>query len=182
MKKIAGLSSLLSGLLPLVVILLLSFLTKDYLLFRDYVSVLGVKEFAGLFNFTLIVSGFLIIPFGLYIHKVVRKFYIPLLFAAVIASLIGIGIFPMSIEPWHEIFSSLFFLFVFILILVIGLKTKLGLFSKIAVVIGILGLLGDAAHIVLNFNPVIEAIQVFMITLWLIYCGIDSIKGGFGAD
>lgn len=180
MKKIAGVSALISGLLPLVVILALSFSTKDFLLFRDYISTLGVKEFAGFFNFTLIISGFLIIPFGFYIYKIIRKIYIAVLFVAVVVSLIGIGVFPMSIEPWHFAFSALFFFLVFVLILTMGLKTKLGYFSKTAIVIGVLGLVGDFVHLVLNFNPTVETLQVFMITIWLVYSGIDSLKGYFG--
>ena len=74
MKKLAGISALLSGLLPLLVIVSLSFLTKNYALFRDYISVLGIKEFALFFNASLIASGFLIIPFGLHMYKTTRKF------------------------------------------------------------------------------------------------------------
>ncbi len=179
MKKIAGLSALISGLLPLIVILSLSLATKDYMLFRDYISVLGVKEFAVNFNAALVVSGILIIPFGVYIYKVIRKFYIGILFVAVVASLIGIGIFPMYVEPWHFVFSTAFFGLVFILIAAIGLKTNIRHFSATAEAIGILGLIGDIAHIVLDFNPTIEAVQVFMIVLWLVYSGIDSLKGYF---
>ena len=180
MKKIAGVSALVSGLLPLAVILTLSFLTKDYLLFRDYISVLGVKEFGFLFNLTLVISGLLVIPFGLYIHRTIRKFYIVGLFSAVVVSLIGIGIFPMSIEPWHFAFSTLFFFLVFVLILAMGLETKLGHFSKTALIIGVFGLIGDLVHLLLDFNPAVEAIQVFMITLWLVYSGTDALKGYFG--
>ena len=180
MKKIAGLSALISGLLPLIVILTLSFLTKNFLLFRDYISVLGVKEFGFLFNSTLIISGFLVVPFGLYIYRTIRKFYIAGLFSIVVISLIGIGVFPMSIEPWHGIFSDIFFLLVFVLILVMGLKTKLGYFSKTALIVGIFGLIGDVIHLILDFNPTVEAIQVFMITVWLVYSGVDTLKGYFG--
>ena len=175
-KTIAGLSGIFSGLLPLLIIVLLSFVTKDYALFKEYVSVLGVKEFSNYFNWAIIISGFLIIPFAIYMSKFTRKLYVPALFTISIISLVGIGVFSMSVPLMHTLSTYTFFLFVFVLILVIGLTTKLGTFSRVTQVVGVVGLVGDGLHLISDFNPAIEAIQIFTLTFWLIYSGINILK------
>ncbi|MFA4819535.1 MAG: DUF998 domain-containing protein [Candidatus Aenigmatarchaeota archaeon] len=163
-----------SGLLPLAVITVLSFLAKDFTLFENYISDLGVSNYAIVFNASLVIAAILIVPFILHLGK--RYNYLkPVFFFAAVA-VAGVGIFPSS-GPVHWYVSAAFFILTFLTILLSGIKKRSKPSGALSIFLALLCFAG-----LLIFNPFIETLQVYAIGLWIAAAGLlsESIFGKKG--
>jgi hypothetical membrane protein len=66
---------------------------------------------ASIFNITMIVTGIMIIIAAYYVQAIFKKFLttIPLILFGI--GILGVGVFPGNIAPWHGIFALVIFLF-----------------------------------------------------------------------
>ncbi len=156
---------ILAGLLPLAVILVLSAASSDFVLFRNFISDLGVSEHAMVFNATLVVAAFLAVPFAFHVYK---GSYLIVLFLATILSLIGVGLFPSTSEL-HKPLAALFFVLAFVTVLAAGTKMTRRKSRWISFALGVLGFAGLAV-----FSPFTETLLVFAIGLWVAGVGLFS--------
>lgn len=160
-----------SGLLPLAAISALSFLASGFTLFEDYISDLGVSNYAIVFNSSLVIAAVLIVPFILHLGK--RYNYLkPVFFLAAVA-VAGVGVFPSS-DPVHWYVSAAFFILAFLTILLAGIKVRSKPSGAISILLALLCFAG-----LLVFNPFIETLQVFAVGLWVAIAGLLS-KSIFG--
>ena len=158
--KIHTLLVILASAVTVSTIIILSFLAKDITLFEDYISDLGVSEYAIIFNPALMTAGILVMPFALRIYKKDR--YLSLLIFASAAALAGVGIFTEASEL-HGPISGAFFLLSLIAMPYAGVKDKSN-FGKLSVALSAIGLIG-----LIFINPLIEALEVFLIAAWLAF-------------
>ena len=159
---------MIAGALPLAAIIAMSILTKDFVLFRDYLSDLGVGSYGFVFNLSLIAAGLLLIPFILHLYKSRPYKHLVALFLAAIIALFGVGMFPSS--SWvHGYASGAFFLLAFATIFFAGVSMKRG--KAISIAVSLLGFAGLAV-----FSPFVETVQVFAIGLWVIGVGFFSLR------
>ncbi len=161
----------IAGLLPLVVITALSFLAKDFILFENYISDLGVSNYAVVFNSSLVIAAILIVPFILHLGKG-YNYLKPVFFLAALA-VAGVGIFP-SLDPVHWYVSAAFFILAFLTILLAGIKIRSKSSGAISIFLALLCFAG-----LLVFNPFIETLQVYAIGIWIAAAGLLS-KRVFG--
>lgn len=156
---------IIAGLLPLIVIVLLSITTgTDFILFNNFLSDLGVGQHAAVFNTTLIVAPLLALPFIFHVYSG----RLTILFLATILSLIGVGLF--SSTSWlHIPAASLFFLLALVTIMTTGTKMTRRWSRLISFAISITGFALLAA-----FNPLTETLLVFAIGLWVAGVGLFS--------
>lgn len=157
--KIYKMCGIIAALIPIVTIIALSFLAKDFTLFSNYISDLGVSEYAIIFNTSLIIAGILLLPLVLHIYE--KDKYLAVLFLTTGAALAGVGIFNEASEL-HTSVSAAFFLLSFITMLYAGIREKSD-FGKVSIVLSLLGFLGLAF-----FNPFIETLLVFAIAGWIV--------------
>ncbi len=176
-KKIAGFSGMLTGLIPLTIVLINAFFFKNFQLFSDFISVLGVKENDLMFNFGMILTGLIAIPFFLYLHEIfARKLVIAITLTVLSASLIGIGLFPMG-SFLHNVFATLTFTFFFFLLFFFGLNAKtknlkIVLFFLAGACLILLVLIGLFDFFRIPLTPAIETIYFFLMTLTSLGGGI----------
>jgi hypothetical membrane protein len=94
------------------------FYKKPYSTRDNYISELGAptppetvrpEPSAGIFNYTLMVSGFLVAVATFFVQKVFRKLLITIPLALYGLAIIGVGIFPADKAPWHGIFALVVF-------------------------------------------------------------------------
>ena len=156
----------LAGLLPLVTITALSVVVPGFFLFQNYISDLGVSQYALIFSFSLVASGLLIIPFIFLAYK--KYSYLIVLFLAAILSLMGVVLFPLT-SKFHKPVTALFFLLVLASILTAGTKMTRKWSRWTSITLGILGFAGIAF-----FNPLTETLLVFAIGLWVAGVGLFS--------
>ena len=157
-----------AGLLPLVVITVLSFLAKDFILFESYISDLGVSDYAIVFNASLVIAAILVVPFILRLGKG-YNYLKPVFFLAAMA-VACVGIFPSS-DPVHWYVSAAFFILAFLTILLAGIKIRSKPSGAISIFLALLCFAG-----LLIFNPFIETLQVYTIGLWIAVAGLLSKK------
>ena len=156
---------IVAGLLPLVVVLLLS-VVSDFVLFENFISDLGIGMYALVFNATLIIAALLAVPFAFHVYK--RYNYLIILFLTTILFLIGVGLFP-STSGLHMPLAALFFLLAFATMLVAGTKMTRRRSRWTSFALGVLGFAGLAV-----FSPFTEALLVFAIGLWVTGVGLFS--------
>lgn len=157
---------MVAGLMPLVVITALSSLTSGFVLFRDYISALGVGEYATVFNGSLIVAAVLVIPFVIYTYE--RYSYLIILFLATAASLAGVGLYPAN-SSLHQTIAAVFFLLAFTTIIVAGMRMRRRTSRSVSIALGIIGLAG-----LTFFSPFAETLLVYAIGLWVTGVGLFS--------
>ncbi len=185
--RIVGITSILAGMIPLIVILILSFLTPGYQIIWDYISTIGVSEFGLYLNITLLITALLTIPFAIHIYRVTgNRWYIAAFSGLLIISMAGIGIFPADQEPMHTGFATILLLSSFIWVILIAIKTD-GIYSKISLALGTIGLVSFLAHVIaflfLEITPKVsiisppaEWLQVLLLVFWLMYSGVIILK------
>src|SRR3989338_9979399 len=157
---------IMAGLLPLTVIVILSATSTEFVLFKDFISKLGVGQYAIIFNSTLIVAPLLAIPFVFHVYK--RYNYLIVLFLATVLSLVGVGLFPSTSE-FHKPLAALFFLLAFATMLVSSTRMTRRWSRRTTFTLGILGFVGTAF-----FNPFTETLLVFAVGLWVAGVGLFS--------
>ncbi|MEK6837101.1 MAG: DUF998 domain-containing protein [Nanoarchaeota archaeon] len=157
--KYYQITAIFASVLAITTIVILSLLAKEFVLFNNYISDLGISEYAMIFNAALVVSGILIAPLAAHLYKKDR--HLALLLLATGTALAGVGIFSET-SGLHMTVSAMFFIFSFITAMYFGIKNKTN-FGKLSVALSILGFLGLAF-----FNPLIETVEVFAIAAWII--------------
>lgn len=68
------------------------------------------KPSALIFNTTMIVSGLMIMLAGFYVHSIFKKYLSSIPLGLFGLGLLGVGIFPGNVVPWHGIFAFLAFI------------------------------------------------------------------------
>jgi hypothetical membrane protein len=96
------------------------FYRADYNTRDSYISELAttsstVKEIqepsATILNFTMIITGIMVMIAAFYVHKVFRKYISTVPLGLLGMGLSGVGILPGDIVPWHFIFALVIFIF-----------------------------------------------------------------------
>lgn len=91
-----------------------SFNTRD-----NYISELGAplppetvaqEPSASIFNYTMIISGLMIMTATFFIQRVFKKLITSVPLGLFGIGILGVGIFPGNIAPWHGIFALLLFI------------------------------------------------------------------------
>ena len=94
------------------------FFKKPYNTRNNYISELGApmtpegilsKPSAEIFNYSLIVSGLMIILATFFIQNIFKKLIITIPLGLFGIGILGVGLFPGNIEPWHMIFAIMLF-------------------------------------------------------------------------
>jgi hypothetical membrane protein len=94
------------------------FYKKSYNTRDNYISELGApsppetaaaEPSAAIFNYTLRVSGIMIMIASFFVQKVFRKLIVTVPAAIYGIGILGVGLFPGDIAPWHGIFALLLF-------------------------------------------------------------------------
>jgi hypothetical membrane protein len=68
------------------------------------------KNAAHLFDITMIVTGIMVMAAGFYVQKVFKRYISTIPIALTGLGLIGVGVFPGNIAPWHIIFALVIFI------------------------------------------------------------------------
>ena len=91
---------------------------KPYSTRENYISELGAptppatlrpEPSAGIFNYTLILSGLMVAIATFFVQKVFRKLIITIPLGLYGLSILGVGVFPADKAPWHGIFALVVF-------------------------------------------------------------------------
>jgi hypothetical membrane protein len=94
------------------------FYKKPYSTRDNYISELGAptppetirpEPSAGIFNYTLMVSGLMIAIATFFVQKVFRKLIITIPLGLYGLAILGVGVFPADKAPWHGIFALVVF-------------------------------------------------------------------------
>jgi hypothetical membrane protein len=94
------------------------FYKKHYSTHDNYISELGAPTppetvrpvpSAAIFNYTLIVTGLMVIIATYFVQKVFRKLIISIPVGLYGLAILGVGIFPADKAPWHGIFALVVF-------------------------------------------------------------------------
>jgi len=95
------------------------FYKKSYNTRDNYLSELGVPTqpemkraelSAPVFNYTLIISGIMIMTATFFIQRVFKKLITSIPLGLFGIGILGVGIFPGNIAPWHGIFALMLFI------------------------------------------------------------------------
>jgi len=95
------------------------FFKKSYDTRDNYISELGVpiapesiksEPSAIIFNYSMIISGLLILIATFFIQKIFKKIITTIPVILFGAGISGVGLFPGNIEPWHDIFAIMLFI------------------------------------------------------------------------
>ena len=94
------------------------FFKKSYTSRDNYISELGApvppetiksELSAEIFNYTMIISGLMIIMATIFIQKIFKKLFTTIPLGLFGLGVLGVGIFPGNIHPWHGIFALILF-------------------------------------------------------------------------
>ncbi|MBK7709769.1 MAG: DUF998 domain-containing protein [Bacteroidales bacterium] len=95
------------------------FFKKNYTTRDNYISELGApmspegvisKPSAEIFNYSLIASGLMIMLATFFIQKIFKKLITTIPIGLFGTGILGVGIFPGNIAPWHMIFAVTLFI------------------------------------------------------------------------
>jgi hypothetical membrane protein len=95
------------------------FFKKNYNTRESYISELGAptppetvaaEPSAAIFNYTMIISGLMIIAATYFIQRIFKKLLTTIPLGLFGIGILGVGIFPGNIAPWHGIFALLLFI------------------------------------------------------------------------
>lgn len=145
-----------------------------------FISELGISGYGALFNYGMIVSGFLFVIFFAGFWK---NFYSKnAKFGAVLGvvsslGLIGVGVFPLTYFE-HVAATFVFFVFAGLSILFIGIhffkeSKNYGILSFIVVVIDII--------LLVSFTPITEKIATSALEIWILATSIFIIRNNLRA-
>ncbi len=170
----------LIGIILVVSSILVSILIyPNYDFGEQYLSELGVDSTALIFNFGLMISSVLMVPFFYYIFYK-KDNLSKILFALVIISLIGlfgVGFFPLTLNVEHFISAAIFFIFIsifFILFLIKQFSEKK--FIKLENLIALIGAISSISFMFFLRNPMMQKISVSFVLLWIAIIIIKNLK------
>ena len=134
---------------------------------------------ATIFNTTMIVSGTLLLTAVYFMKKTINKniLFIPLTLFGI--GIIGVGVFPGNITPWHGIFALLTFIsggFSAAL----SYKVIKGPFKYVSLIFGLISLITLVSVIILGENHPFMSIGLGGLERWVVYPVILWVNG-FGS-
>lgn len=181
--KIAGFSGIL---FPIVFFLSIQLALFDSPWFRwthNALSELGVEGISAFFfNNGLVVVGIFCLIFSIGLAKSMSNKIGAYILALSAISLIGVGIFPLTIFELHYISSASFFFLLTFSLLVIGITMKINHFDdKMGLIAIILALLACSSVVFLNFFQGIaipETIACLPTFLWCMIYGLKMASEG----
>jgi hypothetical membrane protein len=114
----SGLLLFLAGMMIFMAIITSEiFFKKSYNTRDNYLSELGapvesVKQepSASIFNYTMIIGGLMIMAANFFIQKIFRKLFVTIPVGLFGAGILGVGLCPGNIAPWHGIFAIVLFI------------------------------------------------------------------------
>jgi hypothetical membrane protein len=95
------------------------FFKKPYSTRDNYISELGVpvtpaasapEISAKIFNYSMIISGLMIMVATFFVQRVFKKLITVIPLGLFGAGILGVGIFPGNVAPWHGLFALLLFI------------------------------------------------------------------------
>lgn len=172
-------------LLPVIVFTSIGFALLHSPWFRwtqHALSDLGVESTtATLFNFSMILGGFLAFVFSLGLIKTLSNKTGAYLLCLSSFALIGIGVFPETVFALHFIVSAAFFVLLTISLLTIGLKIKQDQFErKMGVLATLFAVVAICSTILLVLWAGIAIPETFACFPAFIWCMIYGAKMTFG--
>lgn len=186
--KISGIAGIITPVVAFVCIFLAIASYPQFSWVENALSDLGVKPglTAPLFNYGLIVSGFLALVFATGLFKFLRQRILGkigvFIFILGTLALIAIGIFPENISPTHYYVSVAFFVFlpVSMLVLVAAFllvrKVKMALFTLLVAIVAVAPWI---LYFSIRFVPGVaipEAISALSASTWAIVLGHRMVK------
>ena len=116
----SGLLLFLAGFIILMAIITSEiFFEKPYNTRENYISELGApsppetikpEPSAGIFNYSMILSGLMIMLASFFIQRIFKKLVTTIPLALYGTGIFGVGIFPGNIVPWHMVFAIMLFI------------------------------------------------------------------------
>lgn len=186
--KISGIAGIITPVVAFACIFLSIASYPQFSWVENALSDLGVKPglTAPLFNYGLIVSGFLALVFATGLFKFLRQRILGrigvFIFILGTLALIAIGIFPENISPTHYYVSVAFFVFlpVSMLVLVAAFllvrKVKMALFTLLVAIVAVAPWI---LYFSIRFVPGVaipEAISALSASTWAIVLGYRMVK------
>ena len=184
MIRIAGMCGVIAPVIFFVSIQIAIFDAPWFEWTQNALSELGVQGTSALFfNNGLVLVGILFLIFSLGLSRILSRKIGAYLLGFSSLALMGVGLFPLTLFEAHYISSAVFFLFLMLAILMIGLTLKQNQFDKKLGIIAILfALFACVSPIFLNvFNGIAipEAIVCFPAFIWCMLYGFKmAIKEG----
>lgn len=108
--RLAGLLSFVGASQFLIIMLICEAIYPGYSISKNMISDLGVGSTAGLFNSSIILLGLLIILSAISFHSFHKNKIFTILMILTGTGAMGVGFFPETIRPYHEIFAGITFI------------------------------------------------------------------------
>ena len=142
---------------------------SNYNFTGQYLSELGIGPASAIwFNTGLILTGLILAIYFLFNFKSTEKITGTLSGL----SLMGVGIFPMNIEPAHTLTAALFFALAGITALTYSIQNQKH--SPRVRLFGFSFVLMDLIFLILNKNPVLQKITVVTFGIWIIVISLQK--------
>ena len=128
---------------------------------------------AMIFNATMLISGFLILAAGIFLQKYHQNWLFSVVFALFGLGILGVGIFPGNVAPYHGLFALLTFVMGSLSCIFSRLILK-GPFSVVGIPIGVFSLVflfGANLFIPILGSGGTERWVAYPIVIWLIGFG-----------
>jgi hypothetical membrane protein len=181
--RFAGLSGIISSILPLFMILASTVLEKTFSWNKDALSDIGVSSLGWLFNSALIAGGLLILLFavGLKMYLGKARWLKVGVFLIIVSSvsLALVGVFTENYSIIHGLVALGFLLFAPLGLICIGWGEKSNVFGKISLLLGITALLVIFGLPIITFVAnlqigfaVPEFIESLMVSIWTFWVSL----------
>ena len=184
--RIAGLTGIISSILPLVMILSSTVLEVSFSWNKDPLSDIGVSQTAWLFNSALIVGGLLNLLFAIglrnYLGKTrLLKIGVSLLIVSSI-SLALVGVFTENYNILHALVALGYLLLTPLGLIFIGRAEKSKQFGKVSISLGITALLAILGLPIITFVAnlqigfaIPEFVESLVLSIWIFWVSLKLI-------
>jgi len=186
--KISGIAGIVTPVVTLTFVISAIASYPQFSWVENALSDLGVKPglTAPLFNYGLVVSGFLALVFasGLFIffrRRILGRIGVPIFILAALA-FVAIGVFPENVSPPHYYVSVAFFVFFPVSMLVLAAnffvmdEVKMGIFTLL---VAIAAIVPWVLYFSIRFVPGVaipEAVSALSASVWAIVIGSKMVK------
>jgi len=186
--KISGIAGIVTPVVTLTFVISAIASYPQFSWVENALSDLGVKPglTAPLFNYGLVVSGFLALVFalGLFIffrRRILGRIGVPIFILAALA-FVAIGVFPENVSPRHYYVSVAFFVFFPVSMLVLAAnffvmdEVKMGIFTLL---VAIAAIVPWVLYFSIRFVPGVaipEAVSALSASVWAIVIGSKMVK------
>ena len=179
--KLAGLCGILIPFVFLISILIAMINSPWFKWTNNALSDMGAEGLSAFFfNNGLIFAGLLALIFSIGLIKILSIRIGGYIIAISSLSLIGVGIFPITIFDLHYIVSAIFFITLTIGLLILGLTMKQYDFDKsmgnVAIVFAFIAFISPVSLYFFNGIAIPEIIICFFVFLWYMIYGIKIIR------